>query len=289
MLRIGIVGAENSHSAAIAKTINVDKAVHDVAVVSIWGETDEFAAKAAQAGQIPTIVKDPKEMIGKVDAVAVDHRHAKFHIPAMEPFLAARLPMFIDKPLCYRLAEGKDFLARCKKAGVPVTSFSTIALQAHFQQFKQDVAKAGKISAASTAGPADVHSQWGGIFFYGIHQVDPLVELFGTDVAAARLTEFDPKHAVCELYWKSGITASLHCVEGWDTGFQFAVTANAGPMGIKLNNDADPYLAGIRIFTKMFQTSVEPFSHSRILAPVAVLEALEKSQASGKIETVEAV
>jgi len=33
--------------------------------------------------------------------------HAKLHLPAAMPFLDKKLPLFIDKPFCYRLAEGK--------------------------------------------------------------------------------------------------------------------------------------------------------------------------------------
>jgi predicted dehydrogenase len=289
MLRIGIVGSENSHTAQVAKIINVEKKFPGVAVVAVWGETDEVAAKAAQAGQIPTVVKDPKEMIGKVEGVMVDHRHAKFHIPAMEPFLAARIPMFIDKPLCYRLAEGRDFLARCRQAGVPVTSVSSVALQGSFRQFAQKVVAAGKVYAACSAGPIDIHSPYGNIFFYGIHQIDPLVALLGTEVAAAQVTEFGPKRAAALIYWRSGVVASMHCIDGWDTGFQFGVTTAGGPLAFKVIDDANSTLPGTEVFVKMFQTGQEPFHHQRMLAPIAVLEALEKSQTSGKIEAIEGV
>ena len=46
MLKIGIVGAENSHTAAIANLCNVEKRV-DARVEMLWGETAEFAQKAA--------------------------------------------------------------------------------------------------------------------------------------------------------------------------------------------------------------------------------------------------
>lgn len=287
MLRIGIVGSENSHTANVAKIVNVEKKIPDASIVAVWGETEELAAKAAEAGKIPAIVKDPAEMIGKIDGVMVDHRHARFHIPAMEPFLAAKIPMFIDKPLCYRVAEGKDFLARCRKAGVPVISMSSIALQASFRQFAQKVAAAGKIYAAYSVGPADIHSQYGNIFFYGIHQIDPLVEMFGMDIASAHLTEFDPKHAAAQIYWKNGLVASMHCVEGWDTGFQFGVTTATGPLAFKVVDDANSTLPGTEKFVEMFRTRKEPYTHRRMLTPIAVLEALEKSQTSGKIEAVD--
>ena len=89
MLDIGIVGAENSHTASIAKVLNVEKQVRGVRVTHVWGETPAFARAAAAAGQIPNIVKKPEDLIGVVDAAAVDHRHPKFHLPAARPLLEA--------------------------------------------------------------------------------------------------------------------------------------------------------------------------------------------------------
>ena len=48
MIRIGIIGAENSHTGAIAKTINIDKKVKGAKVVAVWGETRAFAKAAAE-------------------------------------------------------------------------------------------------------------------------------------------------------------------------------------------------------------------------------------------------
>ena len=107
MLNIGIVGAENSHTAAIAKVLNVEKRVRGVRVTHVWGETDQYAQAAATAGQIPHIVRTPEELIGQVDAAVVDHRHGKEHLPAARSLLEAKIPLFIDKPFCYRQAEGK--------------------------------------------------------------------------------------------------------------------------------------------------------------------------------------
>ncbi len=46
-MRIGIVGAENSHCAHIAKSLNVEGSLPGCEVTHVWGETPEFAAKAA--------------------------------------------------------------------------------------------------------------------------------------------------------------------------------------------------------------------------------------------------
>ena len=287
MIRIGIVGAENSHSAAVARTLNVHKRVPGCRVVAIWGETAAFAKKAAQSGQIPTIVKNPADMIGRIDGVMVDHRHAKYHLPAAEPFLKAKLPLFIDKPFSYRLAEGKKFLARARRMKVPVVSYSSVPTSKCFVAFKRQVDKAGEACAVTTAGPCDVQSQYGGIFFYGIHQVDVLLELFGIDVVAVSVEQVKKgASAVATLHWKDGLTGAMHCLATRQTGFQVSVNTSDGPMGVKLESDPDPYLAGVKRFCKMFKTGVEPIEHRRFLAPIAVLEAMEKSVATGKLVSV---
>ena len=71
-MKIGIIGAENSHTAAIAKTLNVDKAIKGVEVSMVWGEMAEYAKKAAMEGKIPTRVKYSRDMLGEVDAVVVE-------------------------------------------------------------------------------------------------------------------------------------------------------------------------------------------------------------------------
>ena len=287
MIRIGIVGAENSHSAAIARILNVAKKVAGCRVVAIWGETAQFARRSAEAGQIPRIVKRPADMIGEIDGVMIDHRHAKYHLPAAEPFLKARLPMFIDKPFCYRLAEGKRFLARARRMGVPVTSFSTVPLSKSFQAFARKVRRAGKVCAVASYGPCDLQSKYGGIFFYGIHQVDVLLELFGLDVVAVGIQRpAKGKDAVATLFWKNGLTASMHCLTDYSSGFQLCVATDAGPLAVRLESDPVPYLTGAKTFCGMFKTGKEPIAHRRFLAPIAVLEALEKSVRTGKVTPV---
>ena len=169
MIRIGIVGAENSHTVAIAKTINIHKQVPGVRVVSVWGETAKLAREAAEGGQIPSIVKRPEDLIGAVDAAVVDHRHPKYHLPAVRPLLEAKIPLFVDKPFCYRFREGKAFLDRARKLGVPVCSFSVLPKQASFAALQKEAGALGRILSVVSTGPCDIKSQYGGVFFYGIH------------------------------------------------------------------------------------------------------------------------
>ena len=111
-------------------------------------------------------------MLGKIDALIVDHRHPKYHLLAATPYVEAGVPTFIDKPLCFRSKEGKAFFALAKKKKTPITSFSTVPHWKTFKSFQRKLERIGPISAGTMYGPCDLESEYGGVFFYGIHQVE---------------------------------------------------------------------------------------------------------------------
>ena len=274
-VRIGIIGAENSHTVGFGKMFNIDKKFPGVEVTHLWGETDEFARKAAEAGKIPIIVKDPKEMFGKIDALIVDHRHARYHLEAAAPFVKAGIPTFIDKPFCYRAAEGKKFLAMAREAGTPVTSFSSIAQSYGTYDIKKQLETLGEVNHVVRYGPVDLDSEYGGVFFYGVHLLQPLMFLFGEDIQRVKITR-DGKKGSAGLIFKSGLYATLifkNVSYGWET---FVETKN-GLVELKSRvKEGDPEKIYVDI-VEMFRTGKEPRSHESILNEVAILEALERS------------
>ena len=283
-MRIGIVGAENSHCAAVARTLNVQKACGRARVVAVWGETRAFAEKAAEAGQIPTIVKRAEEMIGQIDGVMVDHRHPKHHIPAATPFVEAGIPAFVDKPFAASVAEGWKFiqLARAKK--VAVTSFSVIPEQASFRDLLAQVKAAGAVTSVQTTGACDLKSKYGGIFFYGIHQVDAIVKAFGPGIGSVHVvkaTRGNPNAVAVMKYRDGGPVVSMACVAEGKVGFTFRACGTKGAVDYTSAMDANPYLAGVKKFVKMFRTGKEPFTAAEMLEPIAVLAALQKSIDTG--------
>lgn len=283
-IRIGIIGAENSHTVNFGKMFNIDKKFPGVEVTHLWGETDEFASKAAEKGKIPNIVKDPKEMLGKINALIVDHRHAKFHLEAATPFVKAGIPTFVDKPFCYRVEEGKAFLEMARKMGTPVTSFSSIAQSDSTYDIKNQLETIGGINHVVRYGPVDLDSQYGGVFFYGVHLLQPLMFMFGEDILRVKISRNGTKGSA-GLVFKSGLYATLvfkNVASGWET---FVETKN-GLIELKPRvAESEPGKMYVDI-VEMFRTGKEPRSHQSILNEIAVLEAMEKSAVSEKWEEV---
>ncbi|MFH0910790.1 MAG: Gfo/Idh/MocA family oxidoreductase [Planctomycetota bacterium] len=286
-MKLGIIGAENSHARQIATVLNIRKCVPGFRVTHIWGEKPEFAQATAETCQIPHIVRRPREMLGAVDCVMVDHRDGKHHVKAALPFIDAGLPCFIDKPLSTSLEEAKAVLARRKETGAPVTTFSSLPLHSSIPSLKKELKKLGNLKAIHLHGEAEYKSPYSGIYFYGIHTVALMVELLGRDVQSVEMTtNGDACTTVC--HYPGELTATVTLVPDLSNWCVSAV----GSQGIfqhEMAREADPYLKTARIVTKMFRTRKEPFGDEWMLGPLAVLEAMKKSLARRKLVAVPSI
>jgi predicted dehydrogenase len=259
---------------------NIDKKFPGAEVKYVWGETDAFAKSAMEKGGIPNQAKDPLEMMGKIDALIVDHRHPKYHLEAVAPFVKAGIPTFIDKPFCYRAAEGKEFLEMAKKVGTPVTSYSSIAhSDGTFDMIKQ-VKNMGEIVQVVRTGTVDLDSEYGGVFFYGVHVVQPLMYIFGEDIERVKITR-NGKIGNASLQFSSGLFATLifkNKAYGWQTFVETKSDFIELKSTVEETNPAKNYVDMV----EMFRTGKEPRSHQSILNCVSVLEALEISAKTEK-------
>lgn len=286
-IKIGIIGAENSHTRGFGKLFNIDKKFPGVEVKYVWGETEAFAKDAMERGGIPNMVKDPKEMLGKIDALIVDHRHGKYHLPAARPFVEAGIPSFIDKPFCYRLDEGIEFLELAKKAGTPVTSYSSIAQNDETFDIMAQLKEKGEINQVIRSGRLDIHSEYGGVFFYGAHLIQPLMYMFGNEIEKVRIVK-NGENSGANLVFANGMLASLVFTTkkyGWQT---FIETDN-GMEELKSRVEQQDPGRNYVDMVNMFRTGEEPRSYKSILSGVAVLEAMEKSVSSEQWEKVSPV
>ncbi len=223
-------------------------------------------------------------MLGNIDALIVDHRHAKYHLEAATPFVKAGIPTFIDKPFCYRVEEGKKFLAMARELGTPVTSFSSMAQSNATFDIKEQVESMGEISQVIRYGPVDLDSKYGGVFFYGVHIVQPLLFIFGDDVDKVKISR-DGKNGNATLVYKNGLFATLifkSLAYGWET----FVETDEGLVELKSRVEESDPAKHYADMVEMFRTGKEPRSHESILKCVAVLEAMDRSVSSENWEEV---
>ena len=283
MLRLGIIGAENSHSYGIGRVCNLDNKV-SLRVTHIWGETPEAAADSAEKGAIPNMVSEWREMFGRVDGVMIDHRDGSYHYEAAQFFVENGVPTFVDKPITRDLTEAKALFSLAEKVSTPLCTFGLIPLQRSFRRFSARVSKAGSVEAVNTMGHADLNGPYGGIFFYGFHQVDAIVELMGTEIESVSLSR-NGRNGVATLLFSGGRMATMHFLaEGVE--FDWQVCAGNEDLTSPHRYDESIYLASAQVIHRFIERGEVPWSVSRMLAPIAILEALQRSVRSGVREKV---
>lgn len=281
ILRFGIIGTENSHAVQACKRFNLDKSIADVQVAVLCpGEGDTLAhcQQVQQDGQVPAVVEQPEQLLGMVDAVIIMNRHGKYHTPSARLTLKHQVPTFVDKPLTCSVAEAQELIDLSNKTNTWLSSWSTLWHTASFKSFIADARRdLGATQIGVAGGPCELDSEYGGVFFYGIHTVEMALQGFGYDVetvAAAR----SPQGAIVTLTLASGVLVNLHLIKPYI--FQALVHAEKGSRYQVINSD-DGYDKGFQAIVEGIRTNTRPLSDAQLLKPVQVLAALEKALATG--------
>jgi predicted dehydrogenase len=220
--------------------------------------------------------------MGQIDALIIDHRHARYHVEAAVPFVEAGIPTFVDKPYCYRVRNGLRLIEIAEANGTPITSMSSAAVNPMMDDVVAQVAAMDPddIRSIVITGPADITSKYGGIFFYGIHTVERLFRIFGDEVEAVRATR-NAGRFTFQFKFANGHIATHIPVRGWDLYLGTGKGMTQVKPRFEVDNGTD-YMYSLMI--KMFQTGEKPRSHESLIPPIAALEAMERSVRSEEWE-----
>lgn len=283
MIRIGILGTDNSHSIAFSRLFNVKGEEHHIGgarVVAIYGLNEARNREVAEKGEVPTIVKRPTDMLGMVDAAIVDFRHGGLHYRHAKPFIEARIPTFIDKPFSVSVAHARKMVELARRKRTPITSFSTIRLGPPVERLKKDLKKVGKVRAAVITGPGSSKSEYAGVFFYGVHSVELMLEVLGTKVQSVRAADYDGT-VIASVGYRNGAVVTLNIVDGAKVPFGAQVFGSKGSAEYDRGGGFAGYYYGMKLFLQMVKTRKAPIPYNELILSVRVLAAIQKSMDEG--------
>jgi predicted dehydrogenase len=291
MLKIGLLGSDNSHADRFAEILNLPEhpsyqANADAQVVAIWGEEPVRTQAVAQANRIPQVVGSPEEMLGQVDAVICVTRHGGLHLPLVRPFLQAGVPTFVDKPLAVEPADAQAIVALAAQSGAPFTSFSTVRFAEDFQQVLAAAQELGDIRMGSYTGPATRRNPYGGLIFYAIHCIELMLMTQGTGVQWVQATEGPAVDqagngalvAVCA--WADGALATLEFPVDAHYSFQVQLLGRTATLHRKLDI-SDCYRAGMRQILACLRGGPSPVAPAEMVEAVQIAAAIEQSLTTG--------
>lgn len=178
MLRIGLIGTENSHITHFTRMLNVEKRHPGARAEAVAGGWTPRNRELAELGGIETAVDEPAELVDLVDAAIVSTRDGARHLEHARPLLEAGKPVLVDKPLAASVADAEALLDTAERHGGLVLSCSAL-------RFVPEIARltptetSGPLRHLHIIGPADPDSEYSGLFFYGIHHVETALEILG--------------------------------------------------------------------------------------------------------------
>ncbi len=285
MYKIAIIGCENMHAKWFLEVLR-DEKIKDVEVVGVFSYSREASERISAQFGVP-IAENYDDFVGKVDGVLITARHGDRHYMYAKPYISAKIPLFIDKPITIDEDEAREFKAELRDIGVPATGGSLCIYADAVKELKAKVAsgECGRVLGGYVRTPLMSGSEFGGFFFYSHHLVQVICEIFG----------YFPS-AVTAIRKGDAVNITMH-YEGYDIN------------GVYADNDAshDIYFAGVTFESEM-AGSLYPLDglasrelhtyldvlrggemkhgYDELFSPVHILAAIDRSMKSGKREEI---
>lgn len=291
MIKIGIIGTENSHAMAFAKYFNLPeeqtgKQPYDnIRVTAVMG-SPESAQKVAQTAQVQTICESAEEMAQMVDAVMVVNQKGSAHYENAMPFVKKGMPIFVDKPFTSDVRQAKELYAEMQKYGCRVMGGSGL-------KYVPGVLEAGELAAkfredgtfvsASMNFIMVMNSEHDGVFFYAPHLVEMCTAAFGYDIKAVHAIRNGEKSMIVMAEYEND-TISLHFNRD---GLKYATTIYTTKdyycidAGFDIFKIYDTYAYEAGLFAECILGRQEPLTGEELIRPVEIVAAIEESLRTG--------
>lgn len=292
-LRAGIIGLDTSHVLAFVEALNKgvknagDSAkVSGVKVVAAYphGSKDidsstrrvpEYTAKVQEMGV--EIVESIEKLMERVDVVFLESNDGRVHWEQLQPVLAKRKPVFIDKPISGSLADALRILEAAKKANVPLFCASSLRYGKTTQAVRNGAI--GRVMHAETFSPADLEPHHVDLYWYGVHGCEALFTVMGTGCKSVkRGVTSDGKIEVTGT-WEGGRTGVFREANGTDRkGYGGKAVGEKGESPIGSYDGYNPLLFAI---VQMFHDGKVPVSADETLELYAFMAAADESKRRG--------
>lgn len=267
-------------------------------IVKVW---DADADRAVRFSRLffgkPVPCTDLEEMTQGIDAafIADCSGGGEDHLKLATPFLKKGIPTFVDKPFASTLADARAIVALARKHKAPLLNASILSYVPEADQFKRRFSEIGKVGMGVIRGVA---GGWGvkpgrkgrleDHLAAVIHGIALGMNLFGKDVEWVETMGLLPLQYM-HLHMKSGVeTIILNApIDVFNDRNDYYVMAYSKLGQLHGPPIGDPeFVAGgariVRLFKKMVRTGKPPVPYDDLLFPIAVVEAGQIAQRTGK-------
>lgn len=288
-LRVGIIGLDTSHVTAFTALLNDPTNPNHVpgarVVAAYKGGSPDVESSATRIDRFTTelqtkwnveLVGSIEELCQKVDAVLLESVDGRPHLAQVRPVLAARKPVFIDKPLAASYRDAREIARLAKESGTPFFSTSSLRFVAELQAMKGSE-KLGQLLGAFTFSPSPTEPHHPDLFWYGIHGVEMLFTLMGPGCESVTRVH-TPGADVVVGRWKDGRTGTFRGIREGKADYGAIAFGSKAVVASNVPLKVD-YRGLVVEIVKFFQTGVPPVTPEETLEMMAFMEAADLSKA----------
>ncbi len=283
MYKIAILGCENSHADTFLDFIIKDKLYTDIEVVGVYSDDTEAAEKLNETYGV-YVGKSYDEFVGKVDGIMITARHGDNHYKYAKPYLESGIPMFIDKPITISEDEARALKADLIKHNIRVSGGSVCKYPDYIKELKKAVREKeyGAVYGGMLRAPIENINPYGNFFFYSQHQVQAMCEIFGLYPNSVK------------AFVNGDVINCTVRYDEYDVNLVFVECNYKYCAGINCENEAifkEYTLDGcfekeFESFYKILTGGEQAETYEDFIAPVFILNALDRSIKSGNEEKV---
>ena len=286
MKHVVILGCENSHADMFLSFMG-QGGYPEMTVIGAYSD-DPTAMKRLQDNFGVSPMASFDEAVGKVDGVIITARHGDNHYKYAKPYLQDGTVMFIDKPITVSQDEALQLARDLNANNVRVTGGSCCKHIDIIQTLKQEHLSetGGKTVGGFFRAPVDLSNPYGDFFFYSQHLVEMVCEVYGYHPHAVHALTADGVINVIFRY--DGFDVSGLYVHYNDAYFAARCSvSNTHAEEIVLDGDSACFRVELDEFYRLLLGGEQRRSTEEFIAPVFVLNAINRSMQSGKEEPVE--
>ena len=281
-LRLGLIGLDTSHVTAFTELLNNPQAKDHVpgarVVAAFKGGSADIPSSIGKVEEYTAALRDKygvkiydsiQQVCAEVDAVLIESVDGRPHLEQARIVIAAKKPLYIDKPVGGTLRDALEIFRLAEAAGVPL--FTSSSLRFAKSTLAVRAGGIGKVESAETTSPAHLDEHHPDLYWYGVHGCESLFTVMGTGCESAqRRATADGKIEVIGR-WHGGRTGIFR--ESASYGGVARGEKGEAPVGA-----FDGYAPLVVEIVKFFQTRHSPVPAAETIELFAFMEAADESK-----------
>ncbi len=286
VFRLGMIGLDTSHVIAFTKQLNDPENNYPCRVVAGYpGGSPDIVSSATRVDKYTAQLRDEfgleivdsiEELCRKVDGILLESVDGRPHLAQARPVIAAKKPVFIDKPMAGSLADVIEIFRLAKENKVPCWSSSSLRFSPGIIGMRNS-AEVGEVLGCDAFGPCSLEPHHPDLYWYGVHGVEILFTIMGPGCESVRRVQTDGVEHVVGV-WKGGRVGTFRGLKSGKKDYGAMVY---GSKGIARSGRYSGYGDLVREIVKFFETGKAPVPAEETIEIFAFMTAADESKVKG--------